>query len=251
MQDAATSDFPAMAPADFDPAFQAVAVFVMCAQEEGLADLSLFHPALQFLDAKEVTIGKPDLMDEPACLRNAGHLRGFSDCQRERLFAKDMLAMTESKQGMAAVRVIGRADRDGVQLLAGAKLGRIDGYRRDSKPRGQGLGSRPFPAADHHHFRPRMAQKAGDVASLGKGARSYDAKSQFAATAHGKAVDRQTHMSWASGIAWSLAAGRIAAKIRWLEERFDHVRSRDDWPWPHRSPRQSATSMQQGQTLAP
>jgi len=224
---------------------------VMRAQEEGRADLSLFHPTLQLLDAKEVTIGKPDLMDEPACSRNAGHLRRFSDRQGERLFAKDMLAMIESKQGMAAVRVIGRADRDGVQLLAGAKLDRIDGYRRDSKPRGQGLGSRPFPAADHHHFRPRMAQKAGNVASLGKGARPYHAKSQFAAAAHDKAVDRQTHMCRASGIAWSLAAGRIAAKIRWLEERFDHVWSRDDRLWPYRSPRQSATAMQQGQTFAP
>jgi hypothetical protein len=134
MQDAATSDFLTMAPADFDPTFQAITIFVMRAQEEGLADLSLFHPTLQLLDAKEVTIGKPDLMDEPACSRNAGHLRRFSDRQGERLFAKDMLAMIESKQGMSAVRLIWRADRDGVQLLARAKLGRIEGYRRDPKP---------------------------------------------------------------------------------------------------------------------
>jgi hypothetical protein len=162
----------------------------MRAQEEGLADLSLFHPTLQLLDAKEVTIGKPDLMDEPTCSRNAGHLRRFSDCQRERLFAKDMLAMIESKQGMSAVRLIWRADRDGVQLLAGAKLGRIEGYRRDAKPRGRRLGSRPFPATDHHDFRPRVAHKAGHVTSLGKRARPYHAKSQFAATAHGKTVVR-------------------------------------------------------------
>jgi len=46
-----------------------------------------------------------------------------------RLFTRDTLVVIESEQGMSAVRFIWSADRDGVQLLAGAKLGRIEGYR--------------------------------------------------------------------------------------------------------------------------
>ena len=88
------------------------------------------------------------------------------------------------------VRLVRSADRDGVRLFAGAKLGRIEGYRRDAKPRGRRLSSRPFPATDHHDFRPRVAHKTGHVTSLGKRARPYHAKSQFAATAHGKTVVR-------------------------------------------------------------
>jgi hypothetical protein len=212
MQDSATSDFSATVPIDFRHAFQAV--FVMRAQEKGFTDLSLLYSTLQLLDAEEVTKGKPNLMDKPACPGNAGHFRSFADCQGERLFTEDMLAMIESKQGMSAVRLIWRADRDGVQLLAGAKLGRIEGYRRDAKPRGHRLGSRPVSATDHHHFRLRVAYEAGHVASLGKSARPYHAKSQFAAPAHGKAADRQRRMCRASGIAWSLVGGRTAAKIR-------------------------------------
>ena len=67
MQDAATSDFPAMAPADFDPAFQAVAVFVMCAQEEGLADLSLED----LLNLRSVDWEQPRSAPHPAGRRRA------------------------------------------------------------------------------------------------------------------------------------------------------------------------------------
>jgi hypothetical protein len=84
---------------------------------------------------------------------------------------------------MSAVRFIWSADRDGVQLLAGAKLGRIEGYRWNPDPRGYRLGSRPFAA-----------------------------NSQFAAGAHGNA-DQPTRMCGPPGIPWSLAAGRITAKM--------------------------------------
>ena len=82
-----------------------------------------------------------------------------------RLFTRDTLVVIESEQGMSAVRFIWSADRDGVQLLAGAKLGRIEGYRWNPDPRGYRLGSRPFAA-----------------------------NSQFAAGARGKAADRPARM---------------------------------------------------------
>ena len=114
-----------------------------------------------------------------------GHVLGLGHGEPQRLFAEDVLAVGEGEESLLAVRGVGGADGDAVEVLPGAELARLGVDRRD--PEAPGERPRPFrpAAAEGHHLGLRVAEQPWHVAGLGEGSGPDHAETQPGLLDHG------------------------------------------------------------------
>src|SRR5882757_4265209 len=106
-----------MLPSHARSVLHSVEILVVCAHENGLADVTTLHPVSQLFDAKEMAEGETHLMYDLGRLCCSDHFLCLCDSEGERLFAEHMLTMLDRNQGVPAMHVVGRADRNGVHLI--------------------------------------------------------------------------------------------------------------------------------------